>query len=45
MEQIFVKKSWYLHILKCIYFTFLRLFTEIDYLTYFLRYVVIEYYK
>ena len=43
--QIFVKKSWELHIVKCISHTFQELFSEVNYLYYFLSYVVIEFYK
>ena len=43
--QIFVKKSWELHIIKCISIIFQELFSEFNYLYYFLSYVVIEYFK
>ena len=43
--QIFVKKSQELHIIKCITISFKELFSEFNYLYYFLSYVVIEYYK
>ena len=43
--QIFVKKSWKLNIIKCIYHIFQELFTEINYLNYFKSYIVIECYK
>ena len=43
--EIFVKKSRELHIVKCISHTFQELFSEANYLYYFLKYVVIEFYK
>ena len=43
--QIFVKKSRELHIVKCISHTFQELFSEVNHLYYFLKYVVIEFYK
>ena len=43
--QIFVKKSWELHIVKCISHSFQELFSEVNYLYYFLKHAVIEFYK